>query len=63
MSRGLRFAFFGSSLVSTSGDEVAEHVKRLTPEDARRMGQAALRRVLAEHTYAHRALEVEAALG
>jgi hypothetical protein len=27
------------------------------------MGAAARRRVLAEHTYAHRALEVEAALG
>ncbi|MHA7628807.1 CgeB family protein [Corallococcus sp. M7] len=50
-------------LVARSGEEVAEHMKRLTPEDARRMGQAALRRVLAEHTYAHRALEVEAALG
>ncbi|RKH42696.1 hypothetical protein D7Y23_30800 [Corallococcus sp. AB050B] len=50
-------------LVAHSGEEVAEHVKRLTPEDAWRMGQAALRRVLAEHTYAHRALEVEAALG
>ncbi|NPC47770.1 hypothetical protein D7X99_05740 [Corallococcus sp. AB032C] len=50
-------------LVARSGEEVAEHVKRLTPEDARRMGQAALRRVLAEHTYAHRAVEVEAALG
>ncbi|MGE6757916.1 CgeB family protein [Corallococcus interemptor] len=50
-------------LVAHSGEEVAEHVKRLTPEDARRMGQAALRRVLAGHTYAHRALEVEAALG
>ncbi|RKG80610.1 hypothetical protein D7W79_07445 [Corallococcus exercitus] len=50
-------------LVAHSGDEVAEHVKRLTPEDARRIGQAALRRVLAEHTYTHRAVEVEAELG
>ncbi|RKH55651.1 CgeB family protein [Corallococcus aberystwythensis] len=50
-------------LVAHSGEEVAEHLQRLTPEDARRMGQAALRRVLAEHTYAHRAVEVEAALG
>jgi spore maturation protein CgeB len=27
------------------------------------MGEAAKRRVLAEHTYAHRALQVEAVLG
>ncbi len=50
-------------LVARSGEEVAEHLRRLTLEDARRIGQAALRRVLAEHTYAHRAVEVEAALG
>ncbi|NOK37278.1 glycosyltransferase [Corallococcus exercitus] len=50
-------------LVAHSGEEVAEHVNRLTPEDARRIGQAALRRVLAEHTYTHRAVEVEAELG
>ncbi|RKG59152.1 hypothetical protein D7V80_37515 [Corallococcus sp. CA054B] len=50
-------------LVARSGEEVAEHVARLTPEDARRLGQAALQRVMAEHTYAHRAVEVEAALG
>ncbi|WP_223643366.1 glycosyltransferase [Corallococcus sp. EGB] len=50
-------------LVARSGEEVAEHLRRLTPEGARRIGQAALQRVLAEHTYAHRAVEVEAALG
>ncbi|GMU01196.1 glycosyltransferase [Corallococcus caeni] len=50
-------------LVAHSGEEVVEHLRRLTPEDARRMGQAALRRVLAEHTYAHRAARVEAELG
>ncbi|NOK17757.1 CgeB family protein [Corallococcus carmarthensis] len=50
-------------LVAHSSEEVVEHVKRLTPEDARRMGQAALRRVLAEHTYAQRAAQVEAELG
>jgi spore maturation protein CgeB len=50
-------------LVARSGDEVAEHVERLTPEEARRIGAAARRRALAEHTYDRRALEVEALLG
>jgi spore maturation protein CgeB len=46
-------------LVARGGEEVAEHVRALTPEAARRMGQAALRRVVAEHTYDHRALQLE----
>jgi spore maturation protein CgeB len=46
-------------LTAASGEEVIEHLSRLTPEDARAMGQAACRRVLAEHTYAHRAVQVE----
>jgi spore maturation protein CgeB len=50
-------------LVARSGDEVAAHLDGLAPERARRIGEAARRRVLAHHTYAHRALEVEAALG
>jgi spore maturation protein CgeB len=41
---------------------VAAHVEALTPERARAIGRAALRRVLAEHTYAHRAAQVEAVL-
>jgi spore maturation protein CgeB len=49
-------------LVAGSGAEVAEHVAALTPARARDIGQAALRRVLAEHTYAHRAAQVEAVL-
>jgi spore maturation protein CgeB len=49
-------------LVARNGAEVAEHVRSLTPEQARRIGQAAFRRVLAEHTYAHRAEELEAVL-
>jgi spore maturation protein CgeB len=49
-------------LVAEDGDAVAEHVAALTPERARAVGQAALRRVLAEHTYAHRAAQVEAVL-
>ena len=49
-------------LVARSGAEVAEHVAKLDEPAARRIGQAALRRVLAHHTYARRALEVEATL-
>src|SRR5690606_13538566 len=49
-------------LVAKSGDEVAEHVRSLDPERARSIGRAARARVLAEHTYARRAEEVERAL-
>jgi spore maturation protein CgeB len=49
-------------LVAHSGEEVAGHLEKLTQSDAVRIGQAALRRVLAQHTYQHRALEVERAL-
>ncbi len=50
-------------LVAKDGEEVARHLSDLSPERAHRIGQAALRRVLAEHTYARRAERVEAALG
>jgi spore maturation protein CgeB len=50
-------------LVARGGEEVAEHLRALTPEEARHMGQAARQRVLREHTYAHRALQVERVLG
>ena len=49
-------------LVAADGAAVAEHVAALTPARAQRVGQAARRRVLAEHTYAHRAAQVEAVL-
>ncbi len=49
-------------LVAHTGAEVAEHVGALTEARARAVGAAALRRVLAEHTYAHRAAQVEAVL-
>ena len=49
-------------LVARDGDEVAEHVRRLSPERARSIGQAALERVLAEHTYDHRAKQLDAIL-
>jgi spore maturation protein CgeB len=50
-------------LVARDGAEVAEHVRALAPARARRIGAAARRRILAHHTYAHRALQVEEALG
>jgi spore maturation protein CgeB len=46
-------------LVARDGLEVAAIVGELTADRAERIGHAALERVLAEHTYAHRALEVE----
>jgi spore maturation protein CgeB len=46
-------------LVAEDGAEVAELVEQLDPAQARAIGEAARRRVLAEHTYAHRAVEVE----
>ena len=52
----------GSAVVARDGDEVIEHLRTLTPVRARAIGNAAYRRVLAEHTYAHRAAEVEAVL-
>jgi spore maturation protein CgeB len=50
-------------LVARDGDEVAARLRELTPEQARRIGEAARRRVLSEHTYAHRAAQVESVLG
>jgi spore maturation protein CgeB len=49
-------------LLAGNGDEVAGHLRQLTPEKAREIGRAAYARVLAEHTYAHRAERIENAL-
>ena len=49
-------------LVARDGQDVAEHLAALTRERAEAIGQAALRRVLAEHTYDKRAIEVDALL-
>lgn len=46
-------------LVAGSGEAVAELLGGLSRADARRVGAAARRRLLAEHTYAHRAEQVE----
>ncbi|HEU4588242.1 MAG TPA: glycosyltransferase [Gemmatimonadales bacterium] len=50
-------------LVGADGDEIAAALEALTPERARAIGAAARRRILAGHTYAHRAAQVEALLG
>jgi spore maturation protein CgeB len=49
-------------LVAESGEEVAAHVQRLTVSEARAIGEAARRRICAEHTYAHRAIQLESLL-
>jgi spore maturation protein CgeB len=46
-------------LVATDGEDVAGLVRSLTPDTAARIGSAARRRLLAEHTYAQRAEQVE----
>jgi spore maturation protein CgeB len=49
-------------LVAADGEEVAELVANLTPDDARAIAAAARSRVLAHHTYERRAREVDALL-
>ncbi len=49
-------------LVARDGQDVAEQVRTLTHDRARAIGSAALKRVLAEHTYAHRGAQVDALL-
>lgn len=46
-------------LVARDGADVARHVAELTPERARRIGEAARRRILADHTYTLRGAEVD----
>lgn len=46
-------------LVAQDGLDVAEHLRNLTPEKAHTIGKAAYRRILAEHTYTHRAAQLE----
>ncbi|MFN2628425.1 MAG: glycosyltransferase [Gaiellaceae bacterium] len=49
-------------LVAHDGAEVAATLEALTPDAARAIGEAARRRILAEHTYARRAAQVEETL-
>jgi spore maturation protein CgeB len=49
-------------LVAHDGEDVARHLRALTSDRARAIGQAAKMRVVGEHTYAQRARQVEALL-
>ena len=49
-------------LVARDGDDVVAHLSALTPERARRIGEAARARILREHTYALRGAEVDTLL-
>jgi spore maturation protein CgeB len=49
-------------LVASSGEAVAEHLRSLTSDRARSLGNAAYRRIIGEHTYAHRVVQLEALL-
>jgi spore maturation protein CgeB len=46
-------------LVARNGEEVAEQVHELDAARAKRIGEAARERILAEHTYKHRAVQVD----
>ena len=50
-------------LVAENGEQVAAHVAALRDHEARAMGDAARRRVLAHHTYARRVAQLETLLG
>jgi spore maturation protein CgeB len=50
----------GKEVMSVAnGEEVAAILPGLTPDQARRMGERARRRLLSEHTYEHRAIAVK----
>ena len=49
-------------LVAQSGNDVVEHLRSLTPGRGLAIGEAARRRILSEHTYAHRADQLEKVL-
>jgi spore maturation protein CgeB len=49
-------------LVAANGEEVAAHLDVLSPERALAIGRAASRKVLAQHTYAHRARQANQVL-
>lgn len=46
-------------LVARDGDDVIRHLRTMGATRARQIGQAALQRVLAEHTYQHRAEQLQ----
>lgn len=49
-------------LTAQNGEEVAHWMRSLTPDLAQCIGEAARRRILAQHTYAHRAAQLEEVL-
>jgi spore maturation protein CgeB len=49
-------------LLAENGEAVAILMAKLTTPEARRIGTAARSRILAEHTYAHRARQVMSVL-
>jgi spore maturation protein CgeB len=49
-------------LVARDGQDVAEHMRRLTPERARAIGMAGRARILSEHTYEKRGAQLDAIL-
>jgi spore maturation protein CgeB len=49
-------------LVAQNGDDVADLLRLLTPAHAAKLGHEGRRRVISEHTYAHRAAQVEAVI-
>lgn len=49
-------------LVARDGQDVAQALATLTPERAAAIGQAGMRRILAEHTYDRRAVQLDAVL-
>lgn len=61
---GINFFFEPGTeiLVARSGDEVKEILSGLNEDKARTIGDAALKKVLAQHTYNHRAVELDALL-
>jgi spore maturation protein CgeB len=46
-------------LVGKCGEEIAGHIKSLTEQRCRMIGESARKRVAGEHTYYHRAIDVE----
>jgi spore maturation protein CgeB len=46
-------------LVVRNGSEISEHVRQVDAAYARKIGAAAYKRALAQHTYAHRAMQLE----
>jgi spore maturation protein CgeB len=49
-------------LIARDGAQVAEMMRTVSDERARKIGEAARKRVLAEHTYRRRAMQVDAVL-